>query len=169
MSFLYIKDDRPEIKARQDISKVPNHHDLIPGRVFYGSCHANGQKLDFDIRVVPNTSNGQAINLMDRRCAEAKKDRENGIALGQYSNNLRHEQEAKTRVEVFTKVGGQNYRISMDVEGSSTYKVNGEYEMGLRNAVQGVMKKAHMQLARDMNAQRPTMSNDYQAPSSYRM
>ncbi|TLX16284.1 hypothetical protein [Rhizobium sp. MHM7A] len=165
--FKTLSDVGTEIKARQHVSKVPTHHDLIPGRVFYGTTGLNG--FDFELRVTPNTTNGNAISLIEKRIAEAANDRRNGKALGQYTNDLRTEQTTKACVYMTFKLDGQDYRFKIEAEGMRSYKVNGEYEMNLNNAVKNVIQKAEMHMARKLGAQQRQTLIDTPAASGYRM
>lgn len=165
--FKTLSDVGTEIKTRQHVSKVPMHHDLVPGRVFYGTTGPNG--FDFELRVSPNTTNGNAISLIEKRIAEAASDRRAGRALGQYANDLRFEQQSKACVYMTFKLDGQDYRFKIEAEGMKSYKVNGEYEMNLNNAVKNVIQKAEMQMARKAVAQQRQPLIDTPAASGYRM
>jgi hypothetical protein len=165
--FKTLSDVGTEIKARQLVSKVPSHHDLIPGRIFYGTTGPGG--FDFELRVTPNTTNGNAISLLEKRIAEAASDRRAGKALGQYSNDLRTEQTTKAAVYMTFKVDGQPYRFKIEAEGMRSYKVNGEYESSLNSAVKNVINKAEMHMARKLGAQQRQTFADVPAASGYRM
>jgi hypothetical protein len=165
--FKMLSDVGSEIKSRQHVSKIPSHHELIPGRVFYGTTGLNG--FDFELRVTPNTTNGNAISLIEKRIAEAANDRRNGRALGQYSNDLRTEQTTKACVHMTFKLDGQDYRFNIEAEGMKNYKVNGEYERSLNDAVKNVINKAEMHMARKLGAQQRQTFADAPAASGYRM
>jgi hypothetical protein len=165
--FKTLSDVGSEIKSRQHVSKVPTHHDLIPGRIFYGTTGPNG--FDFELRVTPNTTNGNAISLLEKRIAEAASDRRAGKALGQYSNDLRTEQTTKAAVYMTFKVDDQSYRFKIEAEGMRSYKINGEYESSLNNAVKNVINKAEMHMARKLGAQQRQTLVDAPAASGYRM
>ena len=165
--FKKLSDVGTEIKSRQHVSKIPTHHDLIPGRIFYGTTGPNG--FDFELRVTPNTTNGNAISLLEKRIAEAAADRRAGKALGQYSNDLRTEQTTKAAVYMTFKVDEQSYRFKIEAEGMRSYKVNGEYETSLNSAVKNVINKAEMHMARKLGAQQRQTLVDTPAASGYRM
>lgn len=168
--FKKLSDVGTEIKTRQHASKVPSHHDLIPGRVFYGTTGGqNGLGFDFELRVTPNTTNGHAMATLDKRIAEAVADRRAGRPLGQYSTDLRQEQSSKACVYMTFALGEDRFRFKIEAEGMKSYKVNGEYEMSLNSAVKNVIQKAEMQMARKLGAQRQSTAYEPTLSSGYKM
>jgi hypothetical protein len=166
--FKSLSDVGAEIKTRQHVSKVPPHHDLIPGRIFSGTT-GGPNAFDFELRVSPSTTNGHAITACEKRIADAVSDRRAGRPIGQYSTDIRAEQSSKACVYMTFALGEERFRFKIEAEGMSSYKLNGEYEMNLKNAVQNVIHKAEMHMARKMGAQRQSAVSEPTMSSGYRM
>ncbi len=132
-----------ESRSRKFLSEVPVHHNMIDGGTFRGRTMSG---LDFELRVVENTTNGQAKTLLEQRINEAKKARLEGKPVGQHMSNQRIMPVAKGAVYLTTNVGPESYRIEIKMEGERSYKVEGKYHPDLKSAVESEMRKAEMKL-----------------------
>lgn len=145
-----------EMRSRKSVRDVPLHHDMMQGRVFRGRTMSG---LDFELRVVDNTTNGQAISLLDQRIQEAKKAKLEGKPMGQYLSARPTAVVSKGTVYLTTDVAGVPYKIAIEMEGANAYKVDGKYQANLQRAVETIMAQAEMKLTASMAA-----ANDMSAP-----
>lgn len=156
--------DLPPSGLRKTVNDVPHSHALLKSRVMYLRSPGG---INMELKLVESTTNGVAIDTMERRIQARTEARRNGVGHGVYAPPPPSEMTAKTMVVLDMRLSAdERYAIKIEVGDSGGYKVDREYEVSLQKAVRTVMQKADMRLAAISNqahAPHPGQRTGYQS------
>jgi hypothetical protein len=159
-------------QTRRSIADVPHRHAQLSSRVMYLRTKGG---VDFELKLVENTTQAQAIVSIEQRLKANADARREGKPLGVYTGPKATDLPKKEYISLDMRVGGRNgerYNIHIEMEGNG-YKVgtgaNATYEVSLRQAVELAANRADMRLAamrNEANAYQATQNQEsgYRAP-----
>jgi hypothetical protein len=148
----------PSSQMRRTIGDVPHQLGAIKSRVTYLRTPGG---VNFEMKVIENTTNAQAIDTIEKRIAAATQARREGKPHGIYTGPSRADLPQKTYIQLDMRVGNEKYNIRIDIEGNA-YKIgqgpSATYEVSLRQAVAVAAQKADARLAM-INSQAAAQQN----------
>jgi hypothetical protein len=158
-------------QTRRSVADVPHRHGQLNSRVMYLRTKGG---VDFELKLVENTTQAQAIVSIEQRLKANADARREGKPLGVYTGPKTAEAPQKEYISLDMRVGGirgERYNIKIEMEGNA-YKIgtgaNATYEVSLRQAVELAANRADMRLAamrNEANAFQPkAQDNGYRAP-----
>ncbi len=167
--------EMPTSQTRRSIADVPHRHGQLASRVMYLRTKGG---VDFELKMVQNTTQAQAIVSIEQRLKANADARRAGKPLGVYTGPKVGELPQKEYLQLDMRVGGvrgERYNIKIEIEGNS-YKIGegnaATYEVSLRQAVELIANRADMRLAAqraEANAFQPAAADHGYRASGMRM